>query len=85
MIERRDTFPDIVQTPIVENMVVGVPPVFTGLTRELDKLAEQPLLGPRADFPPGEHIADFEYHPGCADGRLTSTSTSYIRNGEKGC
>jgi hypothetical protein len=41
------------QTPIIENMVVGVPPVFTGLTRQLDKLVEQPLLGPRSDFPKG--------------------------------
>jgi hypothetical protein len=43
--------PELVQTPLVENMVV--PPVFKGLTRELDKLAEQPLLGPRTDFPSG--------------------------------
>ncbi|KAH8722746.1 Tubulin/FtsZ, GTPase domain-containing protein [Phaeosphaeriaceae sp. PMI808] len=40
-----------VQTPIIENMVVGVPPVFEGLTRELDKIVEQPLLGPKTDFP----------------------------------
>ncbi|PSN66157.1 tubulin-domain-containing protein [Corynespora cassiicola Philippines] len=40
-----------VQTPILENMVVGVPPVFEGLTREIDKLVEQPLLGPRTEFP----------------------------------
>lgn len=40
-----------VQTPILENMVVGVPPVFEGLTKQLDKLVEQPLLGPKADFP----------------------------------
>ncbi|KAH7380452.1 PLC-like phosphodiesterase [Phaeosphaeria sp. MPI-PUGE-AT-0046c] len=39
------------QTPIVENMVVGVPPVFEGLTRQLDKIVEQPLLGPRSEFP----------------------------------
>lgn len=44
--------PELVQTPLVENMVV--PPVFKGLTRELDKLAEQPLLGPGTEFPPGE-------------------------------
>ena len=42
-----------VPTPILENMVVGVPPVFEGLTRELDKLVEEPLLGPRTDFPAG--------------------------------
>jgi hypothetical protein len=44
--------PELVQTPLVENMVV--PPVFKGLTRELDKLAEQPLLGPRTEFTPGK-------------------------------
>lgn len=43
-----------VQTPHLDKMVVGVPPVFEGLTRELDKIVEQPLLGPRAKFPPGE-------------------------------
>jgi hypothetical protein len=42
-----------VHTPILENMVVGVPPVFEGLTRQLDKLVEQPLLGPRAIYPAG--------------------------------
>lgn len=41
------------QTPILENMVIGVPPVFEGLTKQLDKLVEQPLLGPRAEFPAG--------------------------------
>lgn len=46
-----------VQTPILENMVVGVPPVFEGLTRQLDKIVEQPLLGPRTSFPP----ASFTY------------------------
>ncbi|KAI8943183.1 hypothetical protein NX059_001212 [Plenodomus lindquistii] len=40
-----------VQTPIIENMVVGVPPVFEGLTKQLDKIVEQPLLGPRTSFP----------------------------------
>ncbi|KAF2822196.1 tubulin nucleotide-binding domain-like protein [Ophiobolus disseminans] len=40
-----------VQTPILENMVIGVPPVFEGLTRQLDKIGEQPLLGPKSDFP----------------------------------
>lgn len=35
-----------------DNMVVGVPPVFEGLTRELGKIVEQPLLGPKAKFPP---------------------------------
>lgn len=43
-----------VQTPRPEDMVIGVPPVFEGLTRELDKIVEQPLLGPRAKFPPGK-------------------------------
>lgn len=42
-----------VQTPLIENMVVGVPPVFEGLTRQLDKIVEQPLLGPRSSFPTG--------------------------------
>lgn len=41
------------QTPIFENMVIGVPPVFEGLTKQLDKIVEQPLLGPRAEFPAG--------------------------------
>jgi hypothetical protein len=51
--ETRDSkSPDLIQTPLAENMVV--PPVFKGLTKELSKLAEQPLLGPRMDFPPGE-------------------------------
>ncbi|KAE8849451.1 hypothetical protein PTNB73_04799 [Pyrenophora teres f. teres] len=40
-----------VQTPLLENMVVGVPPVFEGLTKQLDKIVEQPLLGPKAKFP----------------------------------
>ncbi|KAJ4993218.1 Tubulin gamma chain [Stagonosporopsis vannaccii] len=39
------------QTPIIENMVLGVPPVFEGLTKQLDKIVEQPLLGPKAEFP----------------------------------
>jgi hypothetical protein len=42
-----------VQTPILENMVVGVPPVFEGLTRQLDKIVEQPLLGPKVTYPAG--------------------------------
>lgn len=41
------------QTPILENMVIGVPPVFEGLTKQLDKIVEQPLLGSRAEFPTG--------------------------------
>jgi tubulin gamma len=47
-----------VQTPLLENMVIGVPPVFEGLTRELDKLVEQPLLGPRIAFPRREYCAN---------------------------
>ncbi|KAF1918489.1 hypothetical protein BDU57DRAFT_538041 [Ampelomyces quisqualis] len=39
------------QIPIIENMVVGVPPVFEGLTRQIDKIVEQPLLDPRREFP----------------------------------
>jgi hypothetical protein len=42
------------QTPVVENMVVGVPPVFEGLTKQIDKIVEQPLLGPKTRFPAGE-------------------------------
>lgn len=54
------------QTPIIENMVVGVPPVFEGLTRQLDKIVEQPLLGPRSDFPKGRapllhHVQSYKY------------------------
>ncbi|KAF3049267.1 gamma-tubulin [Didymella keratinophila] len=45
------------QTPILENMVIGVPPVFEGLTKQLDKIVEQPLLGPKAEFP----AASFAY------------------------
>lgn len=44
------------QTPILENMVIGVPPVFEGLTKQLDKIVEQPLLGPKAEFPAGISI-----------------------------
>ncbi|KAF1835163.1 tubulin-domain-containing protein [Decorospora gaudefroyi] len=40
-----------VQTPLLENMVVGVPPVFEGLTKQLDNIVEQPLLGPKTKFP----------------------------------
>jgi tubulin gamma len=42
-----------VQTPLLENMVIGVPPVFEGLTRQLDSIVEQPLLGPKSEFPRG--------------------------------
>jgi len=42
-----------VQTPLLENMVAGIPPVFSDLTHQLDMLAEQPLLGPKAEFPAG--------------------------------
>lgn len=27
--------------------------MFEGLTKQLDKIVEQPLLGPRAEFPTG--------------------------------
>ncbi|KAF1946020.1 tubulin-domain-containing protein [Clathrospora elynae] len=40
-----------VQTPLLENMVVGVPPVFEGLTKQLGKIVEQPLLGSKTKFP----------------------------------
>jgi tubulin gamma len=48
---RRSSLVDEAQTPLLENMVVGVPPVFQGLTREIDQLGEQPLLGPKAEYP----------------------------------
>jgi hypothetical protein len=51
MLERQGECATDAQTPILENMVVGVPPVFQGLTRQLDTIVEQPLLGPRAGFP----------------------------------
>lgn len=59
MVEREhllDSTVEEVQTPLLENMVVGVPPVFEGLTREINQLVEQPLLGPRSEFPPGTNI-----------------------------
>jgi tubulin gamma len=43
-----------VQTPLLENMVVGVPPVFEGLTKQIHKIVEQPLLGPKSKFPAGK-------------------------------
>jgi hypothetical protein len=52
-----------VQTPILENMVVGVPPVFEGLTKQIGKIVEQPLLGPKTRFPAGEHLINL----GCAN------------------
>ena len=38
-----------VETPLLERM--GVPPVFTGLTKNLDKLAEAPSLSKDIEFP----------------------------------
>lgn len=50
MLERgMEESPESVQTPLLENMVV--PPVFKGLTRELNSLVEQPLLDSTAEFP----------------------------------
>lgn len=46
-----DSLVEEAQTPLLENMVIGVPPVFEGLTREIGQLVEQPLLGPRSEFP----------------------------------
>ncbi|KAH7555507.1 hypothetical protein BM1_07130 [Bipolaris maydis] len=43
---------DVPLSPHPDNMVIGVPPVFQGLTRELGQIVEQPLLGPKAKFPP---------------------------------
>lgn len=62
--DRRRDFDDALdaQTPIVENMVVGVPPVFEGLTRQLDKIVEQPLLGPKTEFPRGTDCMLIEVH-----------------------
>jgi hypothetical protein len=51
------------QTPILENMVVGVPPVFEGLTKSIEKIVEQPLLGPKTRFPAGENL---NVIPACA-------------------
>jgi tubulin gamma len=42
-----------VQTPTLENMAVRVSPISEGLTKQLDKTVEQPLLGPRTKFPAG--------------------------------
>jgi tubulin gamma len=63
MSEVQTNFDDLldVPPPHLDNMVVGVPPVFEGLTRELGKIVEQPLLGPKAKFPPGERVL---YHHG---------------------
>jgi tubulin gamma len=49
--QRPDSPVEEAQTPLLENMVIGVPPVFEGLTREIDQLVEQPLLGPKSAFP----------------------------------
>lgn len=46
---------DEAQTPLLENMVIGVPPVFEGLTRNIGQLVEQPLLGPKSIFPSREY------------------------------
>lgn len=50
-----------VQTPLLEKkkMVVGVPPVFESLTKQLDKIVEQPLLGPKTKFPAGRKPTEF--------------------------
>jgi len=61
-----------VQTPILENMVVGVPPVFQGLTRQLDKMVEQPLLGPRSEFPRGKVYSYHWASWACADSIVAS-------------
>jgi tubulin gamma len=45
--QRPDSPVEEAQTPLV----IGVPPVFEGLTREIDQLVEQPLLGPKSAFP----------------------------------
>jgi tubulin gamma len=55
MLERQSDGEIHAQTPILENMVVGVPPVFEGLTRQLDTIVEQPLLGPKTKFPIGKN------------------------------
>jgi len=51
---RLNTAVEEAQTPLLENMVIGVPPVFEGLTREIGQLVEQPLLGPKSVFPSRE-------------------------------
>lgn len=62
------------QTPIIENMVVGVPPVFEGLTRQLDKIVEQPLLGPKSEFPRGIYSPQIEpmRRTACTDAVIAS-------------
>lgn len=45
----REASPDLTETPLAEAMIV--PPVFKHLAGELDKLAEEPLLGPKTEFP----------------------------------
>lgn len=47
--QEREAPPELTETPLAETMIV--PPIFTHLAGELDKLAEEPLLGPKADFP----------------------------------
>lgn len=49
--DQPDSLVEEAQTPLLENMVIGVPPVFEGLTREIGQLVEQPLLGPKSEFP----------------------------------
>lgn len=49
--QHRPASPLEAQTPLLENMVIGVPPVFEGLTKAIDQLVEQPLLGPKSEFP----------------------------------
>jgi hypothetical protein len=53
------------QTPILENMVVGMPPVFQGLTRQLETIVEQPLLGPKSEFPKGKGMMVVLWSNGC--------------------
>ena len=52
---RLDSPVDEAQTPLLENMVIGVPPVFEGLTKNIGQLVEQPLLGPKTIFPSREY------------------------------
>lgn len=42
-----------VHTPLLGNMAVGVPAELKGLTKQFDKMVEQPVLGPNTKFPAG--------------------------------
>ncbi|KAF2272494.1 tubulin-domain-containing protein [Westerdykella ornata] len=49
MEERADRRPELVQTPLMETMII--PSGFENDGKHLEKLAQEPLLGPKTDFP----------------------------------